>query len=109
MITRKHNQTEEGNEQNHPRYENVNRTNKEITKGDNGGIKKCRKEISSHRYKRLKRESQVQMKPLKMLTKQSKKMQNVKFPSPKHPGNPGHNVKNKPKENRYRREPAFPI
>jgi hypothetical protein len=27
-----------------------------------------------------------------------------KAPNPKHPGNPGHNEKNKPKDNRYRRE-----
>jgi predicted nucleic acid-binding Zn-ribbon protein len=27
-----------------------------------------------------------------------------KAPDPKHPGNPGHNEKNKPKDNRYRRE-----
>ena len=26
-----------------------------------------------------------------------------KAPNPKHPGNPGHNEKNKPKDNRYRR------
>ena len=31
-----------------------------------------------------------------------------KFPNPKHPGNPGHNEKTKPKKNRYRREPRFP-
>jgi hypothetical protein len=27
-----------------------------------------------------------------------------KAPNPKHPGNPGHNEKMKPKDNRYRRE-----
>ena len=27
-----------------------------------------------------------------------------KDPNPKHPGNPGHNEKTKPKDNRYRRE-----
>jgi hypothetical protein len=27
-----------------------------------------------------------------------------KAPNPKHPGNPGHNEKTKPKDNRYRRE-----
>ena len=27
-----------------------------------------------------------------------------KYPNPKHPGNPGHNEKTKPKDNRYRRE-----
>ena len=29
-------------------------------------------------------------------------------PNPKHPGNPGHNVKTKPKDNRYRQEGRFP-
>ena len=32
-----------------------------------------------------------------------------KAPNPKHPGNPGHNEKTKPKDNRYRRERRFPI
>ena len=27
-----------------------------------------------------------------------------KAPNPKHPGNPGHNEKTKPKDHRYRRE-----
>ena len=31
-----------------------------------------------------------------------------KSPNPKHPGNPGHNVKTKPKGHRYRREQRFP-
>jgi hypothetical protein len=31
-----------------------------------------------------------------------------KHPNPKHPGNPGHNEKIKPKDNRYRRERRFP-
>jgi hypothetical protein len=35
-------------------------------------------------------------------------MQNPKTPNPKHPGNPGHNLKIKPKENRYRKEQRFP-
>jgi methyl-accepting chemotaxis protein len=37
-----------------------------------------------------------------ILTQQSKKMQKV--PNAKHPRNPGHNEKTKPKDNRYRRE-----
>ena len=31
-----------------------------------------------------------------------------KDPNSKQPGNPGHNEKTKPKDNRYRREPRFP-
>jgi hypothetical protein len=31
-----------------------------------------------------------------------------KAPNPKHPGNPGQNVKNKFKDNRYKREHRFP-
>jgi hypothetical protein len=47
----KHNQTGKGNEQNHPRSNNGNRNNKEITRGDNPGVRKPRKEIKSHRCK----------------------------------------------------------
>ena len=43
------NQTGEGNDQNHPRSKNGTRNNKEITKGDNPGVRKPRKEIRSHR------------------------------------------------------------
>ena len=41
-------QTGEGNEQNHPRSNNGNRNNKEITKVDNPGVRKSGKEIRSH-------------------------------------------------------------
>jgi hypothetical protein len=41
----------EGIEQNNPRSKNGNRNNKEITKGDNPGDWKSRKEIMSHRCK----------------------------------------------------------
>jgi hypothetical protein len=50
-MTGKHNQAGEGNEQNHSRSKNGNRNNKEITKGDNPGVRKSRKEIRSHRCK----------------------------------------------------------
>ena len=55
-------------------------------------------------HKRQKRESQVQKIPQKALIQQSKKMQNAKHPTPRHPGNPGHNEKTKPKDNRYKGE-----
>ena len=37
-----------------------------------------------------------------------KKCKMQKVPNPKHSGNPGHNEKTKPKNNRYRREQRFP-
>jgi hypothetical protein len=45
------NQTGEGIEQNHPVSKNGNTNNKEITKGDNPGDRKPRKEIKSHKCK----------------------------------------------------------
>ena len=42
--------------------------------------------------------------PWKISTQQSKKMQNIKTPNLKHPGNPGHREKFKPKNNRNRGE-----
>jgi hypothetical protein len=47
----KHNQTDEGIEQNHSGSKNDNRNNKEITKGDNPGVRKPRKEIRSQKCK----------------------------------------------------------
>ena len=57
---------------------------------------------SAIEYKRWKRDCQVQKIPQGTWTQQSKKMQ--KDPNTKHTGNPGHNEKTKPKDNRYRRE-----
>jgi hypothetical protein len=39
-----------------------------------------------------------------MWTQKSKKLQNIKIPNPKHPGNPGHNENIKPKNDRNKRE-----
>jgi hypothetical protein len=50
-LKKKPHQTGEGNEQNHPRSKNGNRNNKEVTKGDNPGVRKPRKEVRSHRCK----------------------------------------------------------
>ena len=41
--------------------------------------------------------------------KSQRKGKKLKAPNPKHPRNPGHNEKTKPKGNRYRREWRFPI
>ena len=73
-------------------------------------VKKPRKEVidepqmqgSPTEYKKQKRESQAQKILQKTMTQQSKKMQND--PNSKYPGNPVHNEKTKPKDNRYRRE-----
>ena len=79
-----------------------------MTKRDNSGDRKPRKEITSYmqasptEYKRQKRESLMQKIPQKILTKQLKKMK--KAPNPKHSGYPAHNDKTKPKGNRYRKE-----
>jgi hypothetical protein len=45
------NTIKQAKEQNHPRSKNGNRNNEEITKGDNSGVRKPRKEIRSHRCK----------------------------------------------------------
>jgi hypothetical protein len=42
--------------------------------------------------------------PWKISTQRSKKIQNIKPPNLKHPGNPGHREKFKPKNNRNRGE-----
>ena len=55
-MTGKHNQIGEGIEQNYPGSKKANRNNKEITKGENPGDRKPKKEIRSHgsptKYKR---------------------------------------------------------
>jgi hypothetical protein len=59
-------------------------------------------QASSTKYKRQKRQYQVQKIPQKTLTQQSKKME--KHLIQKYPGNPGHNEKVKAKRSGYRRE-----
>jgi prefoldin subunit 5 len=43
-----------------------------------------------------------------IVTTMKESIKKQKAPNPKHPGNPGHNEKTKPKDNRYRREGRFP-
>jgi hypothetical protein len=50
-VIGKHNQAGKGKEQNHPGSKSRNRNNKEITKGDNPGVRKPRKKIRGHRCK----------------------------------------------------------
>jgi hypothetical protein len=57
---------------------------------------------STTEYKRWKRESQMQKIPYKTWTQQSKKMHMQKDPNSNHPGNPEHNEKTKPTDNRSR-------
>jgi hypothetical protein len=42
------------------------------------------------------------------MTQWSKKIQNIKSPKPRHPGNPGHNENTKLKNNRNKREERLP-
>jgi hypothetical protein len=107
-ITGKHNQTGDGNEQNHPRSKNGSRNNKENPMGDNSGDRNPRKEIRNHRCEHQQQNIRDGRKNLKCRrfhrehrhsNQRICKMQ--KDPNSKHPGNPGQNKKTKPKDNRY--------
>jgi hypothetical protein len=116
-MTGKHNQTGEETEQNHlGSKKNGNRNNKEITKGDNHGDRKPRKEIKSHRCKHHQQNTRDRRENLRCRRYHRKHRHNSqrkhnmqKAPNPKHPGNPGLNEKIKPKDNRYKRERRFPV
>ena len=58
--------------------------------------------VSATKYKRWKRESQVQKIPYRTSAQKSKTMQKQKDPISKHPRNPGHNEKTKPMDNMSR-------
>jgi hypothetical protein len=105
----------------------------QYTKGDNPGDRKPKKEIRRHRckhnhqntrdrrenlrYRRYhrkhrqdsqrkykKKKTNKQKQKQKQTNKQTKTKNKQKTPNPKHPGDPRHNEKTKPKDNRYRRE-----
>ena len=59
-------------------------------------------DASETEYKRWKRESQVQKIPKKHGHNNQRKCKMQKDPKSKNPGNPGHNEKAKPTDNRYR-------
>ena len=59
-------------------------------------------QASATEYKRWKRESQVQKIPLRTSAQNQRKYKTQKDPNSKHPGNPGHNEKTKPTDNRSR-------
>ena len=71
--------------------------NKEITKGDNSGDRKPRKEIRKHRCKHCQQNTIDGRENLRFSTFHRKhwhnnhrKCKKQKDPTPKHPGNPGH-------------------
>jgi hypothetical protein len=70
-------------------------------KGDNPGVRKSRKD-----HQQNTRDRRENLRGRRHNRQRKCKMQ--KSPNPKHPGNPGHNEKTKPKDNRYRRELRFP-
>jgi hypothetical protein len=85
-------------------------------KGDNPGDSKPRKEIGSHKCKHHQHNIRARRENLRCRRYHRKHSHNSprkykmqKGPKPKCPGNPEHNEKTKPKDNRYRREPRFPI
>jgi len=85
------------------------------TKGDNPGDRKPREEIRSHRCKHHQQNTRHRRENLRGIRYHRNHQHNhqrqckmQKVPSPKHPGNPGHNEKIKPKDNRYRREWRLP-
>ena len=83
------------------------RNNKEITKGDNPGDRKPRKEIRSHRCKHHQQNTRDRRENLRCRRfhrehghNNQRKCKMQKDPNSKHPGNPGHNEKTKPTDNR---------
>ena len=86
---------------------NGNRNNKEITKRDNFGDRNPRKEISSHRCKHHQQNTRDVRENLRCRRfhrehrhNNQRKCKMQKDPNSKHPGNPGHNEKTKPTDNR---------
>jgi hypothetical protein len=80
---------------------------KKITKRDNTGDRKPRKEIRSHRCKHHQQNIRDRRENLRCRRYHRKryssyrKCKKLKAPNQKHPG---HNEKTKPKDNRFRRE-----
>ena len=84
-------------------------TIKKSQKKDNTGDRKPRKEIRSHKCKHHQqntRHSRISGAEgtIENINTSQRKHKKQKAPNPKHLGNPGHNEKTKPKDNRYRRE-----
>jgi hypothetical protein len=89
---------------------NGNRNNKEITKRDNLGERKLRKEIRTIDASITNRIQEIEerisstkdtIENMDTAVKENAKCK--KAPNSKHPRNPGHNKKTKPKDNSYRR------
>ena len=60
LKNKRKSQTGQGDEQNHPGYKNGKRNNKEVTKQDNTGDRKHRKETRSHRASSTNRIQEVE-------------------------------------------------
>jgi hypothetical protein len=89
------------------------RNNKEITRWNNSGDRKLRKDIRSHRRKHHQQNTRDRRENLRSRRYHRKHWHNSQRmckmkKAPKHPGNPGQNDKTKPKDNRYRKEWRFP-
>jgi len=99
----------------HPGSKNENRKSEEITKVDNARNGKLRKKIRSHRCKHHQQNTRDRSQNLggrrnhrKHLHNTQRKCKMQKAPNLKHPENPGHNEKIKPKDNGYTRELRLP-
>ena len=82
-------------------------TKKDTTKGDSSGDRKPRKEVRSYRCKHHQQNTRDRRENLrcrrfhrKHLHNNQRKWKMQKDPNSKHPGNPGHNEKTKPTDNR---------
>ena len=89
--------------------------NKEITNGENPRDRKPGEKIRNHRWKHHQpktRDSKKNLRCRKYFRKHwnnsQRKWKIQKSPNPKYPGNPGHNEKTIPKDNRYKRNWRFP-
>jgi DNA-binding protein H-NS len=85
----------------------VEKKNKELTKGDNSGDRNPRKEIRNHRCEHQQQNTRDGRENLRCRRVHRKhghnnqrKCKMLKDPNSKHPGNPGHNEKTKSKINR---------
>jgi Ni/Co efflux regulator RcnB len=85
-----------------------------MTKGDNPGVRKPRKEIRSHRCKnhqqniRDRRISDAEDTIENIDTTVNENVKSKNLLTPKHPRSPGHNEKMKLKDNRYKKGQRFP-
>jgi hypothetical protein len=106
---RKHYQTGDGIEQNHPGSKNGSKNNKENPKGDNSGDRKPRKEIRNHNCENQQQNTRDRRENLRCRRfhrehgeNNQRKSKIQKDSNTKHPGKPGQNEKTKLTDNRSR-------